>query len=120
MASVVLTIDPNKKLQTNVVSRSPHVVAYRFWCRRPGSGWETIANGDTEDNVPDYAETGLFAGGDEIACEMALGGNPNTKYRTIVTFGQDGRVLENGTFIQEGSTNPKGLAWISIRTKLTV
>jgi len=112
--------DATKEVQISVVSRSPHVVAYRLWFKRPGdAAWTRIGDGTTADDVPDSVTSGPFPDGTLIAYWLGIGGNANTKYRTLVIFSQEGNVLPGGTCIEEDKVDADGLAVVEGYVELT-
>lgn len=105
-----VTLNPSKPLEVNVISHSPHVAAYRIWTRPAGgSGWTKVAEGSTADNVPDFFSTGPLTSGAKLHYWVGVGGNPATNYRIIVTLGQGGQILPDGTLVMQGTTNASGV-----------
>lgn len=102
--------DPQKSLEINVTSRSPHVAAYRLWTREPQGDWQRIGEGHTEDDQPDFYRVPPLPDGSEIAYWLGIGGNPSTSFRVLVALGQGGRLLEGGTRLEEGRTDEDGIA----------
>jgi hypothetical protein len=101
--------DPDSPMEINIVGQSPHVFAYRFWAREPGADeWKVIAEGHTADDEPDFHSTGPFPDQSRIAYWVGIGGNPETDYRAVVTFSQDGAVVHGGAEILTGRTSDKG------------
>jgi len=112
MAIREIKMDPGKPLEVNVVSRSPHVLGYRVWTHTPQSTgpWQQVADGRTDDNVPDNALVPPLATGSSLAYWFGLGGNPGTQYRALLLLSQDGQMLNDGTIIEEGVTDANGFA----------
>jgi len=103
--------DPKKPLQISVVSKSPHVVAYRLWSNTPTDAeWAVIGDGTTGDDTPDTVEVGPYPNGTQIAYWLGIGGNPNSRYTVLVLFAQDGSLLEGGTSLVQGRVDSDGLA----------
>lgn len=102
--------DPQRLVEINVVSQSPHVVAYRIWSRPPGGTWATLAEGHTGDAIPDFNRVGPFPRGSEIAYWLGIGGNPRTSFHALVTLGQDGKILPDGACPEIGKTDADGVA----------
>lgn len=93
----------------NFVGQSPHVFAYRMWFRRPADEeWTEFALGDTEDDVPDHHTTGPHPDGTRIAINVAVGGKPRSTFRFVVTFSQNGEVVQGGMFVESGRTGENG------------
>jgi hypothetical protein len=112
MASRQIRISPQKPLEMNVVSHSPHVVGYRIWTRAAGATgpWDQVADGDTADNIPDSTAIAAPPAGTSLAYWLGIGGNPNSPYQALVILSQGGEILIDGTFIEEGVTNGDGFA----------
>jgi len=107
---ISVPIDHDAALDVNILSKSPHVVAYRLWLRSPRADWDMFAEGDSADEVSDHHELSGMSAGSRVAYWLGIGGNPNTQYRALVTIAQRGRILDGGSFIEEGSTNAQGVA----------
>lgn len=108
----MVRFDPSAEIQINIVSRSPHVVAFRLWFQVPGqTDWTTVFTGKTDDDVPDYKEIRPLPDGSLIAWWLGIGGNAKTPYRTVITFAQGGHVLDGGTRLEEGKVDDNGLAF---------
>jgi hypothetical protein len=105
-----LPINHGSALDVNILSKSPHIVAYRLWRRLSGTDWVLFAEGDSADEVSDHHELSGMSAGSRVAYWLGIGGNPNTQYRALVTIAQAGRILDGGSFIEEGSTNAQGVA----------
>ena len=105
-----LAIDHAAALDVNVLSKSPHVVAYRLWRQEPGTNWDMFAEGDSAAEVSDHHELSGLPGASRLAYWLGIGGNPNTQYRALVTITQAGRIVDGGSFIEEGGTNELGVA----------
>ena len=110
MAETIVPFDPTKAVEINVVCQSPHVALYRVWKRAPGGTWELAADGDTNDNVPDFQQLGLLAKGTNLAYWFGIGGKPKTAYRVLFLISQEGKLLKNGTFTEAGITDGNGFA----------
>jgi len=103
--------DPRAPLQISVVSRSPHVVAYRLWAKAPAdTEWTVIGEGTTADDKPDTVTIGPFPNGTVIAYWVGIGGSPNSRYTALVLFAQNGSLLEGGTVLIQGRVDSDGLA----------
>lgn len=114
----LLRRDPAKGIEINVIGRSPHVVAYRMWLKKPGETvWTKIGEGHTADNKPDFLTVAPAGDDTELDYALSIGGNANTTYRAIVTFAQDGKVLEDGTNLHTGKTDGVGFASDASRVK---
>lgn len=110
MPTKQIVLDPSKPLEVNVVSHSPHVAAYRVWTWPAGvSGWTKVGEGSTADNVPDFFSTGPLAAQSKLHYWLGIGGNPGTNYRVIVTLGQSGQILPQGTIVVQGTVNASGI-----------
>ena len=111
MATSQVTIDPTRPLQVNFISTSPHVVVYRLWKRVAAEQpWVRVRDGSSDDDVPDFVEVPALPSGALVAWWLGIGGKPRSKYRAVVTLGQDGQVLAGGTFVEEGMTDGQGFA----------
>jgi hypothetical protein len=104
-------IDSNMPIELNIVSKSPHVVAYRIWTRTPPAvAWTQAADGDTQDNIPDDAQLSALPSGTSLTYWFGIGGNPGTFYRALLLISQSGKVLDDATLIEEGTTDANGFA----------
>lgn len=108
-AAIRLVFDPTKELEVNIASDSPHVVAYKLWSQEHGGDWTVFADDGTDDDDPDFFRVGPFPPKTKLAYWLGIGGNPRTLFRARVVIGQEGRLLRNGTRIEEGSTNEQGI-----------
>lgn len=115
----IVSFDSALPIEINVVSRSPHVLAYRFWSGAPGN-WQIVPNGEghTSDDKPDAFTLGPVPDGTCIAYWMGIGGNPNTTFNGLVTLGQSGRILDGGTCLETGKTNAEGFAFRKLQLRL--
>lgn len=118
-ANTSVPIDHNAPLDVNFVSKSPHVVVYRLWRQLPQASWEICADGDSSDEVSDHHELSAMPAGSKVAYWLGIGGNPNTHYRALVTMAQGGRILDSGSFVEQGSTNAHGVAEANVVIELT-
>ncbi len=110
MASKTVTIQAGKPVEFNLVVHSPHVVAYRIWTRTAKQGdWQDVHGGRTDDLKPEFKALSV-TGGMRLAYWLGVGGNPGTQFRVIMTLGQDGQLLANGTLVVEGTTDSSGVA----------
>jgi hypothetical protein len=108
-AAFSLANDESLPHDVSFVGQSPHVFAYRMWFRRPDDEeWTEFALGDTDDDVPDHHMTGPHPDGSRIAINVAVGGKPNSTFRFIVSFSQDGGIVQGGTFVEAGRTGDNG------------
>jgi len=120
MASRQIRIDPQRELEINVISRSPHVAGYRLWTRTTNTGpWTVVADGDTQDNLPDSKRLGPLSSGTALAYWFGIGGNPNSHYRAVLLLSQGGTVLPDGTLIEEGATDAAGFAVVEKEVAFT-
>lgn len=110
MAETIVSFDATKAVEINVVCQSPHVALYRVWKRKPGGDWELVADGDTNDNVPDFKQLGLCDKGSNLAYWFGIGGKPKTSYRVLFLVSQEGKLLKGGTFTEAGTTDANGFA----------
>lgn len=119
MASRQIRIDPATQLEINVVSRSPHVLGYRVWSRptNASGAWNQVADGDTSDNIPDNTKIRVAAN-TSLTYWFGIGGNPNTHYRALLILSQDGQILNDGTLIEEGTSDGNGFAVVEKRVEL--
>lgn len=113
-----LAIDHGEPLDVNIVSKSPHVVAYRLWRQLPGGPWVVCADGDTADDISDHTTVDKLPPGGKLSYWLGIGGNPNTQYRTLVTIAQKGRIVDGGSFIEPGTTNAQGVAEVLVIIEL--
>jgi hypothetical protein len=110
MASKTVTIQAGKKVEFNLVVDSPHVVAYRIWTRTSDQDpWQDVHGGKTGDLKPEFNALSVTSG-TRLAYWLGVGGNPGTRFRVILTLGQDGQLLANGTLVVEGTTDDSGVA----------
>lgn len=115
----VVRFDPALKIQINVVSRSPHVVAFKVWTQKPGQAdWTTVFEGRTDDNIPDHVEIDPLPDNAQVAWWLGVGGNAKTPYRTVITFAQEGRLLDGGTRLEEGKVDDAGVAFVEGKVTL--
>ncbi len=115
----IVRFDPSAPIQINIVSRSPHVVAFRVWTQAPGQAdWATVFTGKTDDNVPDHIEIAALPDNALIAWWLGVGGNAKTPFRTVITLAQDGRILDGGTRLEEGKVDDDGLAFVEGKINL--
>jgi hypothetical protein len=120
MADVTLQIDPAASIEVNFVTRSKHVVAYRLWDRDTAQGqWQVVADGHTADHVPDLVSVPKLPRGAQIAFWLGIGGDPNSQYEALVTVSQSGKILDNGSLIERGGANDKGVAEVQVLIDLT-
>jgi hypothetical protein len=120
MASRQIALDPQKELEINVISRSPHVLGYRLWTRTGNTGlWTVVADGDTQDDVPDSKRLGPLATGTALVYWFGIAGNPNSHYRSVLVLSQGGVVLQDGTQIEEGATDASGFAVVEREVSFT-
>lgn len=111
--------DPGKAIDINLVGQSPHVFVYRLWYKEPGDdGWTRIADGDTQDDIPDHHRTGPHPDETLIAAWVLVGGRKNSNYRFLVTLSQDGKLLHGGVFTLRGRTSAEGGASKPIKAVL--
>lgn len=112
--------DPAKPIDVNVVGQSPHVVAYRMWYQKPGeTGWTKFAEGHTSDDVSDHYTAGPFADRTKISYWLGIAGKPQSEYRAVVTFAQDGKIVDGGMCQEEGRTDANGGAVKETEATLT-
>jgi hypothetical protein len=69
-----------------------------------------VADGDSQDNVPDNIRLGPFSSSTALTYWFGLGGNPNSHYRAVLVVSQGGAILQDGTLIEEGATDANGFA----------
>jgi hypothetical protein len=101
--------DADKPIDINFVGQSPHVFAYRMWYRPPGEDdWTVIGEGDTQDDIPDHHVTRPHSDGTQIAIMAAIGGRPNSMYRYLITFSQEGAITQGGAIQERGKTSADG------------
>lgn len=94
----------------SIVIRSPHFIAFRMWVKFPGEDWAMIAQGTSEDSVPD---SGSFASNNEVEFYYSFGvgsTHANSKFDISLVFSQDNKVLENGIIQEQGKVNSDGVA----------
>jgi len=106
----VLSIDHGEELDVNIVSKSPHVVAYRLWRQLPQGQWQVCGEGHTADDIADHNLLTPLPEGARFAYWLGIGGNPNTQYRALVTIAQGGQIVDGGSFLEEGVANAQGVA----------
>jgi hypothetical protein len=120
MADVTLRIDPAASIEVNFVVRSKHVVAYRLWVKTtPPAQWQVVADGHTADHIPDLVTVPPVSPGAQLAFWLGIGGDPNSQYEVLVTISQNGKMLEDGSLIERGRTNEKGVAEVQVLIDLT-
>lgn len=119
MTSKPVKHDPAFVTQVNIVGKSPHVVAYRIWFRLPGATWQVIGDGATGDDTADLVTVPVVSTGTEVHYWLGVGGNPNTRYIALVTFSQNGKLLEGGTCLESGRTDGQGIAIVNGRVEFT-
>ena len=109
-SDLVLPIKHDEELDVNIVSKSPHVVAYRLWRQLPQGQWEKCGEGHTADDIADHNLLKPLPEGARFAYWLGIGGNPNTQYRALVTIAQSGQIVDGGSFVEEGVANDEGVA----------
>jgi len=112
--------DPTVPLDVNVLGQSPHVVAYRMWYQKPGeSGWTKFAEGHTSDDISDHNTVGPFEDKTKISYWLGISGKPGSDYRAVVTFAQNGKIVDGGMCQEEGRTDGNGGATLESEVTLT-
>jgi hypothetical protein len=120
MADATLKIDPAAPIEVSFVVRSKHVVAYRLWVDPQTKGrWQIVGDGHTADHIPDLVTVSPVSAGDQLAFWLGIGGDPNSQYEVLVTFSQNGKILQDGTLVERGTTNEKGVAEVRVFIDLT-
>lgn len=111
----------NSTIDFNIVSNSPHVVAYRVWKKEPNeTDWTKIAEGHTADDVPDHQQFGPFPSGATVAYWMAVGGHPNTPYKVATIWGSGGILFQGGHFEETGVVSDAGSRVINRQVEFDV
>jgi len=101
--------DPTLAIDLEVAGETPHVIAWRVWTKAPGEDrWTVVAEGHSEDDVPDVHAIGPLAPGTLVAWWLGIGGPAGSWFRAAVRFRQRGRVLEGGERRVRGRTNDRG------------
>ncbi len=103
--------DPTHQMDINVVSNSPHVVAYRIWHAPPGSStWTVITEGHTADQKSDHHAEGPFEDGGRLYYWLGIGGKAKSAFTAAVIFSQNGRIVDGGMCDESGKTDDEGAA----------
>ena len=114
MPRQVRRIAPNAPVDINITVLSNHVLAYKMWFRTSSDmEWQELGSGHTGDNVPDHLVLTLPAHGPGQLYYWIGVGNPqaaNSTYNGLLTIGQSGERLVNGSILVNCRTNAKGLA----------
>ena len=107
-------MDPTRPIAVLVEIDSPQVVVYRLWFRRPGETlWTVFATGTDEEATNPSAHqhvVGPLPAGSRLAYHVIFSGNPVTSFRVRLTASQDGRPLDGGEVMIDGTTDGSGVA----------
>ena len=102
-------VDPVPKVQVNVVNQSPHVVAYKIWVKVPGADWQTVAEGQTADDIADFYTLGPYPKGTLLDYWFGVGGNPLTAWSALLSLSQGGHIVPGGSCGESGTTDDAGI-----------
>lgn len=97
------------KVNWTLVSKTPHVIAYRLWTQVPGEDWVKIAEGTSEDGSVDSGE--FDAKKDyQFAYSLGIGSTQaGSAYDVSIVLSQAGSVLQNGLLEEEGKVDDNGV-----------
>jgi hypothetical protein len=109
IAKRIARVDPGLGLEVKVVSRSPHVVAYKIWVKRPGSDWVSVGEGQTADQLPDSHSLDPLPKDTVLDYWLGIGGNAMTAWSALLTLEQNGRPVEGGECSENGTTDVVGV-----------
>lgn len=108
-AKTLAQVDPTFPIQLNIVSQSPHVVAYKIWVKVPSADWKVVAEGQTADNVADFYTLGPYPKDTLLDYWLGIGGNPFTNWSAQVTISQNGHIVPGGSCPESGQTDKVGV-----------
>lgn len=94
----------------NIILKTPHAVAYRFWTKQAGEDWQIIAEGGLAD---DKVDAGKFVAerGTQFAYWLGIGSDkPQSRFDISIILTQDNVVLVDGIIQERGGVDNEGIA----------